>query len=211
MTRDAPGAPAGFRPGAPAPVSPTVPSVTPGRAPISLEAERERRRGSGLRAVLAAAAVIAIVTLAGWGVLLTRQVSDAEHRLALLRDAVAAAADPTTAVAPMSGEGPAAGATGWAVFPQDAPGYIVMTGMPGVPPDRAWQAWFIADGTPASAGIMQLGPDGLAVLEGLEPTSGTSVIALTEEPAGGSDGPTTTPVVVGELPAPIAAILVAAR
>jgi hypothetical protein len=161
--------------------------------------------------LLGAAAVIAIVALAGWGLLLSRQVSDAEHRVALLRDAIVAAADPTTAVAQLTGSGPATGAIGYAVFPQDAPGYIVVTGMPDVPADRAWQAWFIADGPPASAGIMRLGSDGLAVLEGLDPIPGTSVVALTEEPAGGSTGPTTEPVVLGQLGSPIALVLVAAR
>jgi hypothetical protein len=49
-----------------------------------------------------------------------------------------------------------------------------------------------------------VGEDGLAILEGIDPTTGTQVVALTLEPAGGSAAPTTTPLVVGQLASPIA-------
>jgi hypothetical protein len=51
---------------------------------------------------------------------------------------------------------------------------------------------------------MSVGPDGLAVLGGLSPVSGTDTIALTDEVAGGVPQPTGTPIVVGAVGHPTA-------
>ena len=51
---------------------------------------------------------------------------------------------------------------------------------------------------------MDVGSDGVAVLDGIVGLPGTTVVALTVEPAGGSQQPTTTPVVVGTLAQPLA-------
>ena len=174
-------------------------------APVSLDAARARKaRRNPVWGLVAAAAVLAIVVLGGWNVLLQQQQSSSQQRLAVLTAAVAAAGRPGADVAPLSGTETAAGASGYAVFPPDATGYIVLTGLPAAGSGQAWQAWTIADGDAASAGLMDVGEDGIAVLAGVDAAPGTTVIALTVEPAGGSDQPTTTPVVVGELPAPLA-------
>ena len=184
--------------------TPAPAAEAPAPAPVSLAAERERRaRRSPLRVVLAAAAVLAIVALSGWNVLLQQQGAESDRRLALLSDAVAAAGQPGAAVAPMSGSDLAQGAAGFAVFPPDAPGYIVLTGLPAVDADQTWQAWTIGD-APVSAGLVTVGSDGLAVLEGVERVSGTTIVALTVEPTGGSEQPTMNPLVVGQLGAPLA-------
>lgn len=174
-------------------------------APVSLDAARERTaRRNPVWGLLAAAAVLVIVVLGGWNVLLQQQRSSSDQRLAVLSAAVAAAGQPGAEVAPLSGMDTAAGASGYAVFPLDGTGYIVLTGLPAAGSGQAWQAWTIADGAAASAGLMDVGDDGIAVLAGIDAAPGTTVVALTVEPAGGSEQPTTTPVVVGELPAPIA-------
>lgn len=200
----APGSPAASGPQA-VPRTQAGPERPSTAAPASIDAARERRaRRSPLLAVLAAAAVLAIVVLGGWNVLLQQQGAEADRRIALLAGAVAAAGQPGAAVIPMSGTDVAAGASGYAVFPPADAGYIVLTGLPSVADDQTWQAWTLAGGQPASAGLMSVGSDGLAVLEGVERIPGTEVVALTVEPAGGSDGPTTTPVVVGQLGSPLA-------
>jgi len=194
----------------PAPSYVALPGWTPvpeqdREAPVSIDAARAgRARRSPLAALLAAAAVLAIVVLGGWNVLLQQQGAENDRRMALLTAAVAAAGQPGAAVAPMTGSELADGAAGYAVFPPDGTGYIVLTGLPAVGADRTWQAWTLADGQPASAGLVSVGSDGLAVLEGVAPIPGTTVVALTVEPAGGSDAPTMTPVVVGQLGAPLA-------
>lgn len=174
-------------------------------APVSLDAARERKaRRNPVWGLLAAAAVLAIVVLGGWNVLLQQQQSSSDQRLAVITAAVAAAGRPGADVAPLTGTDTAAGASGYAVFPPDGTGYIVLTGLPAAASGQAWQAWTIADGTAASAGLMDVGTDGVAVLAGVAAAPGTTVVALTVEPAGGSEQPTTTPVVVGELPSPLA-------
>lgn len=185
-------------------VRPAMPAAPPAPAAVSLAAERERRaRRSPLRVVLAAAAVLAIVVLGGWNVLLQQQGAESDRRLALLSDAVAAAGQPGAAVAPMTGSDLAEGAGGFAVFPPGESGYIVLTGLPAVDADQTWQAWTIGD-APVSAGLVTIGSDGLSVLEGVEPIPGTTIVALTVEPMGGSEQPTMNPLVVGQLGAPLA-------
>ena len=173
-------------------------------APVSLDAARERRaRRSPIRVEMAAAAVIDKINQGGWNVLLQQQRAESDRRLALLSDAVAAAGQPGAAVAPMTGSDLAEDAGGFAVFPPGETGYIVLTGLPAVAADQTWQAWTIAD-APASVGLVTIGADGLAVLEGVAPIPGTTGVALTVEPAGGSQAPTMNPVVVGQLGTPLA-------
>ena len=184
-------------------VPPAMPDVP--AAPVSIDQAREhRRRRSPIRALVALAAVIAIVALGGWNVLLQQQRAEADHRLALLSDAVSAAGQPGATVATMTGSDIAEGAGGFAVFPAAGPGYIVLTGLPPVDSNQAWQAWTLAEGKPVSAGLVTVGEDGLAVLENVSRIPGTSIVALTVEPAGGSDSPTTQPVVMGQLGSPLA-------
>jgi anti-sigma-K factor RskA len=104
----------------------------------------------------------------------------------------------------MTGSDAAEGAAGYAVFPRDGTGYIVLMGLLPAPDDHVWQAWMLDDEHAASAGLMSVDTDGLAMLEGVEPMPGMALVAVTMEPAGGSPGPTTTPVVVGQLDAPLA-------
>ena len=54
-----------------------------------------------------------------------------------------------------------------------------------------------------SAGLVDVGPHGLAIVGDLDPLAGTDTIALTVEPAGGGDQPTTSPIVIGTLPAAV--------
>jgi hypothetical protein len=120
-------------------------------------------------------------------------------RLALLREAVVAAADPEATVAVLTGSDAAAGAAGYAVFPADRDGFIVVDGLPGLTGDQVYQAWYVGPGEPLSAGLVDLGGDGLGVLTGLRMMPGTNVVALTVETRPGAPAPTTTPLVVGEI------------
>jgi hypothetical protein len=178
--------------------------AAPTTRPFSLDVARRGRPTPWARSILAAAAVVAIVLLAGWNVLLQRQASDAAGRAAVLGSAIAQAADPTSRVARLAGSGSAAAARGFAVFPVEGAGTIVLDGLPPAETGRTYQAWVLAGGQPISAGLMNVGSDGLAILADVIPVSGTDTVALTLEPAGGSPGPTTDPVVVGQLPVPLA-------
>jgi anti-sigma-K factor RskA len=165
--------------------------------------DRLKGGGSGARrdgwawAGIAAGALV--VVLVGVGILgAFRSSVEETDRLGLLRQAVAAAASTDSNVAVLGGE-PDAGPYGYAVFPEDADGFIVIDGLGSPGADKAYQAWFLADGVPASAGLLMLGDDGLGTLTGLDPGAGTSVVAVTVEDAPGADAPTGDPILAGEL------------
>ncbi|MET0771941.1 MAG: anti-sigma factor [Candidatus Limnocylindrales bacterium] len=180
---------------------PVVDAVTP--APIVVPFERPAPAARPSRWVwigLAAAAVIALL-LGGWNLTLQRQVSDADQQLALVRQAVAAASDPTSTVAQLAGTDAAPGASGMVVIPATGTGYVMVQGLPALPDDQVYQAWYLAGGTPTSAGLMDPSGSGVTVMAGLEPIPGTDTIALTVEPAGGVPQPTGAIVLAGTLSA----------
>jgi hypothetical protein len=188
---------------APAGRAATLGGAVPSGAPVAISAARERRLARGpWRTLLAAAAVILIVVLGGWNLLLQDRAGTAENRVAVLRDAIAASTDPASQVALLRGSGSAAGARGLAVFPNGRPGTIVVEGLAPASSGRTYQAWFLANGTPVSAGLMSVGSDGLAVLSGLSPVPGTDTVALTDEVAGGVSLPTGSPIVAGQVAHP---------
>jgi anti-sigma-K factor RskA len=72
------------------------------------------------------------------------------------------------------------------------------TGLPVLPPSSVYELWFIGSAGVRPAGLMPSpDPDGaatvLVVASGLSPDD---AIGVTVEPAGGTDAPTTTPIVV---------------
>jgi hypothetical protein len=182
-------------PAAVAPATAAPATVTP------LDRRRQARGPSRWVWVgLAAAAAIALL-LGGWNLSLQRQVSDADQQLALVRQAVAAASDPTSTVAQLAGTEAAPGASGIVVIPESGTGYLMVQGLPVLPADQVYQAWYLVGGAPASAGLMDPSDSGVTVLTGLAPIPGTDTIALTVEPAGGVPQPTGAVVVAGTLPA----------
>ncbi len=135
-----------------------------------------------------------------------QQIATADDRAALIGQAIGAATAPGANVATLSSTEPGGAATGMAIFPTTGPGYIMVEGLPEIGSDQTYQAWYLADGQPTSAGLLEVGPHGLAVTGELEPVPGTDTIALTVEPAGGVEQPTGAPVVAGTLPAAIAVL-----
>lgn len=70
-------------------------------------------------------------------------------------------------------------------------------------PGRTYQLWLIKDGKPVPSRLFNADPDEHGLVWGIElpeNTNGVSALAITDEPAGGSPQPTTTPFLVGELP-----------
>lgn len=71
------------------------------------------------------------------------------------------------------------------------------------PAGRAYQVWVLQDGKPVSAGVFNTDAEGHAIVDDITvPASLTAstLVLITEEPAGGSPGPTTQPFMRGELP-----------
>jgi len=165
-------------------------------------AERPRaRRPSSLGWGMAAAAVMVIAVLGAWNVVLQTRAGEVEQRSQLIAQAIAVSTDPEAEVAVLRGTGPAEGASGFAAFPGDGDGYIVLVDLPAAPAGQTYQAWYLVDGQATSAGLMTVGADGYAVLSGVDGREDAQQIALTIEPAGGVDSPSADPVVAGHLSA----------
>jgi anti-sigma-K factor RskA len=68
-----------------------------------------------------------------------------------------------------------------------------------LPDDLTYQVWAITDGAPVGLGIFDAEEDGTATTEMETDLSGVDTVAITVEPAGGSDLPTTDPLLAAEL------------
>lgn len=185
-----------------APPPPPPPSTLPGDGRVGW-LDRLRGGGSGRVdgwALAGLAAGVLVIVMVGAGILGALRLSvDESGRLDLLRQAVAAAATGEANVALLAGTGSTEGAFGYAVFPDDEAGFIVVDGLTALPGDEAYQAWFLADGVPASAGLLAVDDNGLGTLTGLDPETGTEVIAVTVEERPGAQAPTSDPILAGEL------------
>lgn len=149
----------------------------------------------------AAASVLLVAVVGAWALAVQARNVDLERRQALIAEAFEARAADNAQVATLSGTGPASGATGFAAFTPEGEGYILLGGLPPAPPGQTYQAWYIVDGNPVSAGVLNVGDDGLALLSGVSPPTGTQLIALTIERAGGAEQPTSDPIIAGNLQA----------
>jgi hypothetical protein len=148
---------------------------------------------------MTAAAVVLAVTLGALNFGLQRDASAARERAALLRDAVVASTAADASVARIAGSEQAPSASGFAVLPPSGPGYLVISGLAPAPSGKTYQAWYLGADAPRSAGLVQVEPDGLAVLTGLMTAADLKGMGLTVETAGGALQPTMPIVAAGEL------------
>ncbi len=80
---------------------------------------------------------------------------------------------------------------------------LMVRGLPVLPPDRGYQLWFQRpDGSRVSGGVFAVDASGEGVATVTVPPDldGFARVGITEEPAGGSPGPTGPPVLTGQLP-----------
>ncbi len=75
---------------------------------------------------------------------------------------------------------------------------LVAENMPSVAEDQTMQIWVIQNGKPKSAGTFRP-DDGLAASPVTRPIQGAEAVAVTVEPAGGSEQPTSDPVLQSKL------------
>ncbi|WP_235401428.1 anti-sigma factor [Rubrobacter aplysinae] len=142
------------------------------------------RRLLGARRLAAAAAVVAIVGLGVWNVSLQSEVQD-------LRDFQMSAYE-------LQGSGEAESAHGQVVEIGDRGAMMVAADLPSLPEGKTYEMWSIKGDKPESCGLIKPG-SGLTV-EGVdEPLSGAEQFAITVEPEGGSEQPTTEPVMSADL------------
>jgi hypothetical protein len=183
---------ADYRAGAGVPAWEMAPAASASAAPARATSR------SWLSWAAAATAVLLIAVTAGWAFVVQSDAALGEQRAQVVAQAIEVMVAPGSSVATFEGRATAAGASGFAAFGADGAGYLVVVNMPVAPAGTTYQAWYIADGVPASAGLLNVDRDGYAVTA-LSGRPGTQVIALTVEPAGGSEQPTSDPVAAGEL------------
>jgi len=146
----------------------------------------------------AMAAVLVLAVVGVWALGVQQRAASAEQRAAVLADAIAAMSAPGSLIAILR-DSANQEAAGFAALSADGTAYLVMVGLPEAPSGQTYQAWYMADDQPTSAGLLTVDADGYAVLVDSQPMSGTQVVALTREPAGGSELPTSAPFALGEL------------
>lgn len=187
--------------GAAAPGEPARREATaPAAEPVDLAAARAARGPRpAWRWLLEAAAVIALVGVVAWNVLLQGQLDAARQQAALLSSALATAAQAGSVTATLQGSGAAAAASGFVVAGTGGTNYMVVSGLPDPGAGRTYQAWYLKGQAAVSAGTFTLGSDGVTVV-GMSATVGAvTAVALTIEPTGGSDQPTSQPIVLASL------------
>ena len=90
----------------------------------------------------------------------------------------------------------------WSV--RDGKAVVNAYGLAPVAPDRAYMLWMIRDGTPVPLKLFTPDDDGRAIVASVDlptTTSGVTMLAVTEESSAGAAAPTTTPLLMGEVPA----------
>jgi hypothetical protein len=203
----------------PAPSAPPVPgtAVPPEKPPLRYTPPplRPARRPSRWPLALAAGLALALLGTSVWFYLglvrqseqldaLRAELQGKEQRLSELEQSDSALADlqarlalvTSTAVEvcplrPVGEPPPQPGARGVLFVAADHQHwFLFVQGLQPVGPGRDYQLWFIADGTPISAGVFEA-EDGTPVnLSSAEMPAGTQTAAITVEPEGGAPAPT---------------------
>jgi len=150
---------------------------------------RPRRPAAWVVAVAGVAAALLIAVL-GAQLVHVRDQRDRSDALASVLTA------PDATVVPLEGD-TGSGRMVWS--PELGRSVLVLDGLPELASDRGYQLWFVVDGEPVPAEVYQ--PHGpRLVAEAGDVPDGLQGIGITEEPASGSDAPTSPMVLQGQAP-----------
>ncbi len=149
----------------------------------------------GFRNAALGAAAVLVVGLLSWNVLLQADVQELRGQVEEARSANEA--QQTREIA-LGGTWAEQGARAEVTALKDDRAILVVEDMPSMPEDRTGQVWVIRGENPEPSGLLE--PSGnMAATAITTPLRGADAIAVTVEPAGGSDKPTSDPVLVQEL------------
>lgn len=152
-------------------------------------------RFTGLRTVALGVAALLVVGLFSWNVLLQGDVRNLRGEVEEARTA-GEAREPREIE--LGGTWAEQGASAEVTALRDDRAIIVVEDMPPLPDDRTGQVWVINDDVPEPSGLLDSSGN-MAATAITTPLGEADAIAVTVEPAGGSDEPTTDPVLVKEL------------
>lgn len=173
-----------------------------GRAPrrAAARAGVPRRITAWIASLGTLAAIAIVAAVVGWAQFLGAsssasqlrgEVAAAQAELGQLQQQISAARRVLAALEGAGGQG--------AVLETSAGQTLLVAKLPPLEPGRTYQLWRIEQGgAPASAGLFSVDARGFgqADLSQSQPQAG-DIIAVTNEPSGGSPGPTTEPLIVG--------------
>lgn len=142
------------------------------------------RRLFGARGVVTAAAVAAILGLAVWNISLQSEVSDLQST--------------EMGSFELQGSGQAEAVQGELVRLGEGRAMLVATNLPELPEDKTYEMWSIEDGDPNSCGVFKAGEEP-TIKPITQTTPGAQTFAVTVEPKGGSEQPTTDPIITADL------------
>ena len=152
----------------------------------------------GFRNVALGAAAVLLVGLLSWNVLLQGDVQELRGQVEAARSARSANEAQQTRDIALGGTWAEQGARAEVTALKDDRAILVVEDMPSMPDDRTGQVWVIRDEKPEPSGLLE--PSGnMAATAITANLRGADAIAVTVEPAGGSDEPTSDPVLVQEL------------
>jgi anti-sigma-K factor RskA len=147
------------------------------------------------RNVALGAAALLLVALLSWNVLLQGDVRDLRGQV---EEARAADQARQTQEIKLGGTWAQQGTRAEVTTLEDDRAVLVVEDMPAMPENRTGQVWVIENGKPEPSGLLAPAGDTAAAAI-TTPLKGADAIAVTVEPAGGSDAPTSDPVLVREL------------
>ena len=147
------------------------------------------------RNVALGAAALLVVGLLSWNVLLQGDVRDLRGEV---EEARTADQPQEAREIELGGTWAEQGARAEVTTLEDDRAILVVEDMPSVPENRTGQVWVINDDKPEPSGLLEQSGDTAAAPITI-PLEDADAIAVTVEPAGGSDQPTSDPVLVQEL------------
>ncbi|MGW6204026.1 anti-sigma factor [Streptomyces sp. NPDC055089] len=175
--------------------------LTPEPVPVTSTGGRARAPSRRLPRLALAASVAAVLACLGVATWQYREAEDArtaarhgqEHQEEVAR--VLTAPDVRLETQELRGGGTAT----VAVSRSEDAATLAVSGLPPLPAGKVYEAWFIEDGHPVPAGLLSRDPGRrLTLLDG--PVDDATAVALSVEPAGGSEQPTTVPLGAVGLP-----------
>jgi anti-sigma-K factor RskA len=138
------------------------------------------------------AAALLVIGLFSWNMLLQGQVQDLQGQVASLQDSQ------QSRMVALAGTGAAQRAEAEVILLKDHKAVLMAEDMPRVPENKTYQIWVIEDDVPQPSGLFEADGDTVAaVVE--KPLDEDDVIAITIEPDGGSQQPTTHPMLTAKL------------
>lgn len=179
----------------------------PAIAPRQAAASRSRILPLALGAAAAVAAALLIISNIYW----VNQVNDLHQQqqalVSLLRDQRDALASLGTgrshSLQLVSTDTTQSGSSLATVLwnPSSSTALLYTDHLPQLSPDKSYQVWLIGDANPVSAGVFHVDDQGVGVLviQADAPIDDYGTVAISTEPAGGSEQPTTTPIAAAQI------------